>query len=197
VYWQRALKRGQRLSANYQTTISLPNALQMMPAADYSNPLFISEGNLNVKPEYHHQVNVHYSMFDEFNLSSLFLSLSGDYIVQKISWAQTTFPDLSSRVKVINTPAGATANFSASYGQPIPSVGLKFRFSLNENAALTENITNDVASQCRSLTHKVTLNLSNRNQDKWQAQGGMSYALTSANYSVNNERNLRYNTLGV
>ncbi|HET8573634.1 MAG TPA: outer membrane beta-barrel protein [Edaphocola sp.] len=47
------------------------------------------------------------------------------------------------------------------------------------------------------MTHKLTLNLSNRHQDKWQAQGGLSYALTSANYSVNKERNARYNTLEI
>lgn len=136
-------------------------------------------------------------MFDEFNLSALFLSLSGDFIVHKIAWAQTTFHDLSSQTSAINTPAGSSAILSAGYGRPIPSLGIKFRFSINENATLTENIINDLASQCRSLAHKFTLNISNRNQDKWQAMGGLSYALTSANYSVNKEINARYNTLDV
>lgn len=197
ICWQKDFSRGQRLSATYQTNISLPDALQMTPVADYSNSLFITKGNPELKPEYHHQLNFNYSMFDEFNLSSLFVALSGDYIVHKIGWEQTTLNDLSSRTSAINTPSGASAILSAGYGRPIPSLGIKFRFSINENATLSENIINDVASQCRSLTHKFTLNISSRNQDKWQKQGGLSYALTSANYSVNKERNARYNTLGV
>lgn len=196
-YWQRDLSRGQRITTTYQANISLPDALQMIPVADYSNPLMVVAGNPALKPEYHHHLDAGYTMFDEFNLSSLFVTLSGDYIVHKIGWAQTVFNDLSSLTKTINTPSGASAMLSTGYGRPIPVLGVKFRFSMNENWQLGDNMINDVANRCRSLTHKLMLDLSNRNQDQWQAGGGFSYALTSSGYSVNKERNTRYHTLDV
>lgn len=192
VRWQKDLAAGTRVSLNYKADINAPDALQLLPQTDYSNPLNLAAGNPLLRPEYLHNLGINYSRFDQFTMSSFFVALNGSYTRDKIGWSRTVMPDLSQRMLTVNTPQALGARLSAQYERPVPKLGINIALGLNESWNSTESPVNGVANRNNTLSHELALSGNNLGNDIWDVRAGGSITLSAATYSLQRELNNRY-----
>jgi len=190
--WRYDFRNGRSVMLNYSVAASAPEVAQMMPVADYSNPLMVTQGNINLKPEYRHTGFANYSMFDQFSMSSFFVTASGSYVRNSIGWSQITMPDLSQLMTAVNTPYALNTSVQATYATPIRKLGIKISAELtetwNKSIAPIDNVnnTNNV------FTHKAALSFSNLNSDKVDLRWGIKAEVTNASFSVDKARDAVY-----
>ena len=82
-----------RLRASYRGQTQQPTLEQLQPVPDNSNPLFIREGNPNLKPSFSNNVSISYNAYNQESLRSLFAALNGSFVLNQIVNATTLTAD--------------------------------------------------------------------------------------------------------
>src|SRR6185295_12738048 len=116
VSWENEYRSGHRLRAFYESYLNIPTATQLLPVADNMNPLQVYSGNRNQKPEYIHDLRLHWIVFDQFSFTSVFAGIGGTWTKDKINWQRTVHDDFSQSLSLINVTddyrADANVDFS-------------------------------------------------------------------------------------
>ncbi|PZF74049.1 outer membrane beta-barrel protein [Taibaiella soli] len=183
---------GRSLSVNYYASVSAPQAAQMLPVADYSNPLMVTQGNVNLKPEYAHNLNGSYTIFDQFTMSSFFAMLNGSYVKDKIGWSQTVMPDLSQHMVMANNRYDCNARLDLQYARPVQKIGLNVSVGLTETWDQSIASINNVNNTNNTFVHSGKLSFNNLNNDKIDVRWGVRAEITHTSYSINKEQNANY-----
>ncbi|MFC1620453.1 outer membrane beta-barrel protein [Candidatus Neomarinimicrobiota bacterium] len=68
-------QKGRRIELRYNSSVNMPGLNQLLPLPNTVNELSIYEGNVDLKPEYRHNVSFMWSVFDQFSFTSLFTRL--------------------------------------------------------------------------------------------------------------------------
>jgi hypothetical protein len=187
--WRKEIARGKRLEVDYSSDVSLPAARQMLPVANVSNPVQVFLGNSALRPEYKHQLRLHWLRFDEFNLSSLFANMSFRYTADKINWSRSIGADLAQKLTLVNVRDDYRASGRVEYSSPVRKLGMMVTGSLSEEFQQGISLVNDVANRTTVYEHSAELRLGNRKKDKWDIQAGISAKYTDALYSNQSELN--------
>lgn len=186
------IKSGERLSMRYTTDATAPSAAQLMPYTNYNNPLTLSRGNIDLKPEYAHNINLNYSNFDQFSMSSLFAAVNARYTLNKIDWSRTVYPDLSQLMQMTNTRYAAQLTLNGQYERPIRKLGINVSISLDENWTRAVSPVNSIENTNNTLTHQLGMAFSNLKNDVWDLRWGGDISISNARYSLNKELNNNY-----
>ncbi|WP_222167383.1 TonB-dependent receptor [Edaphocola aurantiacus] len=192
IFWEKDQDRGKRITLSYNTSVAAPDAAQLMPVTDYSNPLMLTKGNEHLKPEYNHTVNAMYFLFDQFNMSSFSASLRGSYTNDKIAYARTISSNLAQQLQLVNTPYEVSSQLSLDYSRPINSIGLNIHTSISETWAQSLNPVNSINNKNNTLSHKLDLSFSNISSDVWDLHWGGNINISDSRYSINKEMNNQY-----
>jgi len=180
----------------YGTSVNIPSAGQLLPVINITNPLLLVQGNVDLKPEYRHNLFSELSIFDQFSFTSLFIRLGGAYTEDKISWSQTINDDLVKLNSPVNVPWDYTAYGYLSFSTPLRKLGIKVNLRLNENWHRGINIVNEEDNTLNSWSHSIDFNIENRLKQKIDARIGSSISLTDTKYSIQDELdNLYFNTV--
>lgn len=191
-WWQKDFGLGKHLRIQYNTDITTPGALQLLPVTDYSNPLLRTSGNLDLKPEYAHNLNLNYHLFDQFSMTTFFVMLNGKYTKDKIDWGRVVHPDLSQDWQTINTSYAFQGDFSTQYARPVRKLGIQASVGWNETWQRTLTPVNGINNVNNTWKHELELSFNNINNDVWDFTWGGSFTWSSAKYSLNKELNNTY-----
>ncbi|PSK89602.1 TonB-dependent receptor [Taibaiella chishuiensis] len=183
------IKNGERLSARYSTEVTAPAAAQLMPFVNYNNPLTRTRGNVDLAPEYAHNLNLSYTNFDQFSMTSFFAFFNARYTLNKIDWSRTVYPDLSQDAQMINTRYAALLTLSGQYARPVRRLGLNISVNLDESWNRAVSPVNGVENTNNTLKHQLELEFSNLNNDVWDLRWGGNISISNARYSLNKELN--------
>jgi len=81
IIFQRDLSQGKNLNISYNQKIERPSIWQLNPFVDNSNHLFVSTGNINLRPSVTHNIEVTYSAYGSNSLTAgLFYNFSNNGI---------------------------------------------------------------------------------------------------------------------
>ena len=114
LFLSQKLGDGQELQASYTRRINRPNFFQLIPFADYTDELNITQGNPGLKPEFTNSLEASYSKsFPKNNnlLVSLYYKKTDDLITRYLTPGTNPF---TGKAAIINTYINA--NESRSYG---------------------------------------------------------------------------------
>lgn len=187
--------KGKRLNLKYNTSVNMPSVTQLDEAINTINPLSLYQGNMALTPEYKHNANLSWSIFDQFSFTSFFSRIGASYTQNKISTARTINADFTNLITPINVDYYYQAYGFMYFSTPIRALGIKINIKANENYSKGLNIINDVDNVNTSFTHSINLSIENRNKEKWDLLVGGSVALTDSKYSISeNMNNVYYNT---
>ncbi|HTN18183.1 MAG TPA: TonB-dependent receptor [Chitinophagaceae bacterium] len=190
MFWRKEMRSGESLELNYSTQTQMPQARQLLPVLYFSNPLSGIRGDLALQPEYQHSVHLAYMHHNQFELSSLFADIGGQYTKNKIGTAINILPNLTRQAQWINTPYAANLHFDGSYSRPLRRLGIDINVDINEGLQLSESPVNGVANQNTALMHQLGLSINNRKKkDKWNARIGFVVQVSDARYSISRELN--------
>lgn len=192
INWEKELRVGRRLSAGYSASVNAPSARQLLPVPDILNPLSVYIGNRSLKPEYSHDVDFSWMLFDQFSFTSLFTRVYGKYTLDKINWSRTVNDSLGQVNELINVADDYNAGASIDFSTPVRKLGLTIHTSLRENWNRGLSLINGTKNINTNFEHKATLSFDNRKKEKWDLNAGATLKLTKAVYSLDTALNNRY-----
>ncbi|MEZ4926336.1 MAG: outer membrane beta-barrel family protein [Saprospiraceae bacterium] len=136
-------QQNKNLDLNYNASVNAPSVQQLQPVPDVSDPLNISEGNPDLRPEYTHSVNLNFVHFNPENFSSIFAGVFANYTQDKIVMSQTVDPETFIRnFKPINTDAAITLNGNLAYMFRFKKIDSRFRLRGNANVSTGKSLIN-------------------------------------------------------
>jgi len=190
--WEYEYKTGRRLSLFYQTLVNTPSISQLLPVEENSNPLSVSFGNRNLKPEYANNIYFNWLIFDQFSFTSLMSSIDAGYTINKINWSRTIDDRLKQTMTLVNVKDDYHATARIDFSTPIRKLGVKISTNLRESLNRGISLVNGAENINTNFTHKISLTVDNRKKAKWDVMAGGSVQITDAKYSIQNTLNNRY-----
>ena len=190
--WEWEYKTGRRVMLFYQTDVNTPSTSQLLPVPENSNPMAVSYGNRNLKPEYTNNVYLNWMIFDQFSFTSLMSGIDAGYTMNKINWSRTVDSQLKQTMTLVNVRNDYNASARLDFSTPIRKLGVKINLNLRESMNRGISIVNGTENLNTNFTHRVTLQVDNRKKEKWDVMAGGSFSLTDARYSIQTALNNRY-----
>jgi hypothetical protein len=198
--------QGKRATFSYETSVREPSISQLQPISDNTNPLYISKGNPELKPEYNNRVRIGYNHFNQANFSAFFSNISVNYTNNKITTAQTTDTLLRRLSQPINVRNDISSNGFVGYNVPLVPQLLRFNmrsnFSYGRGISLINNSDNILnpnakAKSIENLTNRASigatlgLTLTVRDSFDFSLSGTVNHNRTA--YSIQSDKNQQYN----
>lgn len=187
---------GKRINLDYRSSLNTPSVTQLMPVVNNLNPLSLSTGNPDLKPEYKHSLFFHWMFFDKFSFTNFFLGANAGYTQNKINWSRTINDQLEQTAQPVNVDWNYDAALYSNFSTPIRKVGMKINLGWNESWNRGLSYINDEENIYSSLTHSFRLSFDNRKKEKWDFNIGGSVAYTQSSYSLQESLNNDYYNLG-
>jgi len=122
---------GKRIGFRYYSAINTPAVSQLLPVVNNLNPMALFTGNRSLKPEYNHQLELNWWMFDQFSFSSFFARLTAGYTHDKINWARTVNDQFRLNNTLINVDNDFNARANIDYSTPIRKLEVNWKAETN------------------------------------------------------------------
>ncbi len=126
------------IRADYRARTSSPSVSKLQPVADVSDPLNITVGNPDLKPEFNQTVGLHFNNYNAATQQSVFAALRGQYTSDVIVARTVTDKSTGARTTTYtNTSGNYNVMAMAMLNQPFRNS--KFRFSARMMANYTSS----------------------------------------------------------
>ena len=180
------------LNLTYDTDVQQPNILQLSPIVDNSDPLNISTGNPNLRPEYNHRVTLNFFNFNQLKFSNLFAFVNLNYTTNKIANSQEIDANLVRTYRPVNVKDDYTLISNISKGFRIKAIHTRVNFSTN--LFLNRGITpiNGVDNRTRRWESRNRLRLDYRYKEILDVSTSATIAYNQTQYSLNAALNQSY-----
>ncbi|WP_339879907.1 outer membrane beta-barrel family protein [uncultured Algoriphagus sp.] len=188
-YW-KTMKGNKRLNAGYSMGVTPPNISDLQPFKDISNPLYIREGNPDLKPEVAHSFNTGYSMYDPATFINFRISLNSTLYESQVVQNQTIDPETFVTTYKAGNVSGGQRYFSyIGFGFPI--VKTKFNAFLNANPSYSKSLTliNSIETETNTFSHNFGVNLDATPLEWFNIYAGTSFRLSKTKYEQNPSQN--------
>ena len=180
------------LNLRYDNNIKEPQIQQLQPILDNSSPLSLFVGNPNLNPEYHHNLNFRYNLFDQFCFTSFFANVNFSVLQNQIVNTQSIDDNLRTTYRPQNSLVGYRGRAYISFSRPIKPLGIKFDLGVNGQLTQSTTLVNNVKNS--QLTQRYTFKASIENRKKKLIDGiiGTKIILNNSSFSINNSLNTTY-----
>ena len=167
----------------------MPTVQTLFPVQNVLDALNIIQGNLELKPEQNHQFSVNWALFDAFSFTGVSFRLSGNYVKDKIRWAQSIDENLVRRSSPINTAQEVNFQSYLDFSTPLRSLGLNLNITSTENWNRGIVLINKQENINTNFIHQLEAALENRNNDKLAIRLSAAIRLTDSRFSIAEVRN--------
>lgn len=118
------------LSLDYQTNTIPPSIEQLQPVQSFNNPLFINEGNPNLRQEYDHQWQLSYTAVNPIRKNTFMASLSLALFKNHIVTKEVVDSIGVRRSKPVNVDGAGNMDISVNTGFPVDALNMTVNTSL-------------------------------------------------------------------
>jgi hypothetical protein len=164
----------------------------LLPVADNSNPLVLTSGNRNLKPELGYNLSINWWIFDQFSFTSLLMNLSAVYTKDKINWNKTIDENIMQTMYLMNTANDYRIRSNTAFSTPVRKLGIKINADLEESWNQGLSYINDAENVNTNFTHKFSLSIENRRKTKVDIIAGGSIEVMNARFSIQESLNDDY-----
>lgn len=142
-----SLTRNTWLNLDYGINASEPSIENLLPVVDFSNPLFITEGNPNLVPTLNHRTGVWFNHSWPANAIRISFNVSYTYFEDQIIQQQSVDQNLITRSKPVNYTGGDQIWSNINLNFPIIrnkiKMGTRLGRSGGQSFAFVNNILNN------------------------------------------------------
>lgn len=177
------LKTSRHLNLEYNTSLREPSLEQLQPAVDNSDPLNIYTGNPELKPEYAHNLGLSFMDFDQFSMSSFFVSLNTTYTQDRITNSATIDTLFRRFMRPVNVENDLAINAYGSYGTPIRPLKINLNTRLNNTYNRSILFVNDLENTTDRWLNTLELSFDNRRKEWTDWNIGAEVSNNSTRYS--------------
>ncbi|MDR6195039.1 hypothetical protein QE357_002091 [Siphonobacter sp. BAB-5404] len=189
------LANSRNLNFNYETSVNQPSLTQLQPIINNTDPLNITIGNPNLRPEYNHSFSLNYFSFNTTRFRNFFGNAFLTYTTNKISSSQSVNEQLVTTTQSVNVPNAIQGNTFIGFGSPIQRIkGMR----VNANLGITYNrgisIINNAENRTNTVATTLGTRLDYRNDTKFDVNAGANLSLNQTQYSLQSAMNQNYLT---
>ncbi len=180
------------LNLEYSTNLREPSLEQLQPVVDNSDPLNIYIGNPGLQPEYMHELDLRYFLFDQFTFTSFFANLSGNYTKNRITNASTIDDQFRRSTTPVNVDWDYGLRGGLQFQTPIRPVKMNIRLTYNALCNKGLLFVNNVENTSDRQRHSFGLSFDNRKKDLVDFTIGAKISHNRSSYSVSEALNQTY-----
>ncbi|MBL7738378.1 MAG: TonB-dependent receptor [Chitinophagaceae bacterium] len=198
--FQYNFSRFKSFALSYTANTNQPNVSQLQPVPDLSNPLYIREGNADLKQEYNHMFQANLNLLSPYKNKNLFGYLTFVGTRNKIVNYDSVNVQTGVRyTKPVNVNGVYNLNSNLSYSMPVRVLKATLEVSARTRYAKTKQFINSLANDIKTLGFGPEIRLDMNATDKLNIGIGASVDYNKAKYSLqsafNNEYTIQeYNT---
>ncbi len=193
--YENSYRKGRRIKLRYRSSVEMPTVNQLLPIVNTINPLSLYQGNINLTPEYNHNLNLMWAIFDQFSFTSMFSRIGAGYTNNKISFSRYINDDFIQIITPVNVDYYYNAYSFVYFSTPIRKLGVKLNIRSNESWNQGISYINFEENINTSFTHTIKISVENRTKKKWDVNVGGSVSLTDSKFSIaESQNNIYYNT---
>lgn len=182
------------LGLNYSSNINAPNVQQLQPVPDVSDPLNISIGNPDLRPEYGHNVQLNYGAFNPENMRSFFSGIFFTYTQDRIVNSQTVDSLFRRIYRPVNTDAEYRLNGTFAFGIPWKKIESRFNFHTDAGYTRGQNFINSRENFTSGFQFSQSFSWDFTPKDWLLLNAGAELAWNSTHYSLDKAFNQDYLT---
>jgi hypothetical protein len=195
ISFQSQYKSGRRINLGYASSYEMPTVDQLIPVDNPIDQLNITRGNPELEPEKRHQLSASWLVFDQFSFTSFSVNLRGQYIDDKIQWAQTVNDDLVRITSPVNVDNEFNVNAYVDFSTPIRSLGIDINLTATENWNRSIVFINEEENINTSFTHGLNVAIENRKNQFFYIRLSAALSLTDTRFSIaEKQNNVFFNT---
>jgi len=192
--FQYNFTRFKNLQLDYRASTTQPTVSQLQPIPDISNPLNIRVGNPDLKQEYTHRVNVHYTGMNPFRNKSFFWFSSYSFTNNRIVNFDLIDSFGRKTTKPVNVDGVYNLSNDLSIGWPLKFIKASLNFNTGFGYSKTIQFINTVRNNIYNMSVDPSVEISKSFKDKFDLtlSGGFTY--NKAKYSLQSSLNNEYFT---
>jgi len=191
--YENNYKTGRRIKMKYNSGVNMPSVSQLLPIINTIDPTSIYKGNIDLKPEYSHNISMMWSIFDQFSFTSLFTRIGASYTQDKISFSQTVSESFFQQITPVNVDYSQSLFGFFYFSTPFRPLGIKINLRGSENYTQGLSFINEVENINTSLAHSLKMSIENRTKKKWDVSIGGAFSITDSKFSISDSMNSIYN----
>jgi Outer membrane protein beta-barrel family len=179
-------------SANYTTGVREPSLEQLQPAVDNSDPLNVYAGNPNLRPEYEHNLDFDFMLYDQFTMRSFFAGLNAGYTTDRITNASSVDSLFRRFMRPVNVEYDLTAAGNFHFSTPLKFVKSRFTVALNTTYNRGILFVNDIRNTTDRWVNSIDLSVDNSKKERLDLSFGARFTQNSTQYSVSDALNQHF-----
>ena len=183
------LTRNTWINADYGISASEPTIENLLPVVDFSNPLYITEGNPKLVPTLNHRVGLWFNHSWPADAIRINLSTNYTYFEDQVIQIQQVSENLVTRSKPINYSGGTQIWSNAGVSFPIIRNKLKMRTNLGRSGGRSFAFVNDILNNTNTIRWSPSVNIDIIPTDKTAIYLGANLSYSSTEYNINITQN--------
>jgi hypothetical protein len=184
-----SLTRNTWLNLDYGITASEPTIENLLPVVDFSNPLFITEGNPDLVPTLNHRVGMWFNHSWPANAIRITINNFYTYFEDQIIQQQTVDQNLVTRSKPINYTGGKQFNNYVSVNFPIIRNKIKMGTSLGRSGSQSFAFVNSILNNTYTVRWSPGANIDINPTQKTAIYLRANLSFSSTEYDINTTQN--------
>ena len=192
--FQYYFSRFRNIVLNYSTNTNQPSVSQLQPVPDNTNPLYIKEGNPNLKQEFIQTLRLNASLVNPYKNRNFFAFITLQQTQNKI----VNYDHINSfgvdSVMPVNVNGVANFNSNFMYGFPVRFLKANLNLSSIFNYYNGKQFVNTKLNRIKMITvgPEVRLDMTPHDKINLSLNAGVNYSLTQ--YSLQPDQNTKYLT---
>lgn len=190
--FQYNFSRFKNIMLSYSTSTSQPTVAQLQPVPDNSNPLYIKQGNPNLKQEFTHVIHFNSSLVDPFKNRNFFAFISFMKTQNKIVNNDRINNLGIDSVMPVNVNGVYSMNGNLNFGFPVHwlkgTIDITANFTQYHGKQFVNGTANTINSN--NIGPEVRLELNPTEKLNLSFSAGVNYSKTS--YSIPSARNAEH-----
>jgi hypothetical protein len=173
----------------YNGRTGQPNASQLQPVIDNSNPLNIRTGNPELKQQFIHTFRIMYNSFDLFSQKLVFATINANFTDNDIQNATTFLPNGAQFTKPVNLNGTYNINGFLNYGFPLKKPKSNVNLSLNVGRTQSQTLVNTQSNYTRNTSAGFNASWTTNLKDNFDMNFSSNSNFTFARYSLQPAQN--------
>ncbi|NVO19454.1 MAG: TonB-dependent receptor [Bacteroidetes bacterium] len=189
------------VSLNYSYEINQPSITDLQSVPNSDNPLYLTKGNPNLKPERSHSVNFNFNYWNPSSFANVGIGSNFSIYDENIVYDQTIemVENLGLRTTMMPSNVQDGSNFNTYLWCSFPIIKTKLTVEMNGNLGVTNSPAkvNDVLNETKSRNYYLDFGVNLTPSPKLLVYVSQNVTLNNIDYSIKKEQNQKirsYNT---
>lgn len=186
------IRDGWTLGARYQASAREPDARELQPFVDNTDPLNVYVGNPELQPEYRHTLTMEQQYFDQFTFRNVFAFARFTFARDAIQLDRSVDERGVQTVVPRNTDDGWSANTGIDFSTPIRRMGAEVELGYDVFYSRAQQLLNGGENETTILRNGLSLSVENRRKTRFDVEAGVRLNFNDVRYSLSQAQNQAY-----